>query len=111
MLEKLKSLLLDDVVFYGLLILTIAIIAFGLGRQSVSGVSQTAAGVQVLQSETKKNIVENGIVVVASRSGTKYHLPNCPGASQIKPENRLEFSSIAAAKAAGYGPAANCDGL
>jgi hypothetical protein len=50
-------------------------------------------------------------VVIGSKSGTKYHLPTCPGASQIKSENRIEFASVAAAVAAGYKPAANCPGL
>ncbi|MCA9367941.1 deoxyribonuclease I, partial [Candidatus Kaiserbacteria bacterium] len=49
--------------------------------------------------------------VIASKNGTKYHLPSCPGASQIKEANRLEFASIAQARAAGYEPAKNCPGL
>ena len=50
-------------------------------------------------------------VVVGSKSGTKYHLPDCPGAKRIKPENLVSFETIAAAKAAGYTAAANCPGL
>lgn len=50
-------------------------------------------------------------VVVASRNGTKYHLPSCPGAKQIKPENKITFSSPQEAEAAGYEPANNCPGL
>ncbi|MBY0309891.1 hypothetical protein K2Q16_01960 [Patescibacteria group bacterium] len=45
---------------------------------------------------------------VASRSGKKYHHESCGGAKQIKPENKLYFTTEAAARAAGYGPAANC---
>ena len=49
--------------------------------------------------------------VVASKSGSKYHLPTCAGAKQIKPENLISFASASAAEAAGYTPAANCKGL
>lgn len=54
---------------------------------------------------------QSGVTVIASRNGTKYHLPNCPGASQIKPENQITFASISLAEAAGYKPASNCPGL
>lgn len=50
-------------------------------------------------------------IFVASRNGTKYHLPSCPGAKQIKPENKITFSSPQEAEAAGYEPASNCPGL
>jgi len=46
--------------------------------------------------------------VVASKNGTRYHLPTCPGARTIKEVNRITFASEAAAKAAGYTRAANC---
>jgi hypothetical protein len=46
--------------------------------------------------------------VVASKNGTKYHFPWCPGASQIKDENKIWFASEAAATAAGYAKAKNC---
>jgi hypothetical protein len=49
--------------------------------------------------------------VVASKSGTKYHFSWCPGAKQIKDENKITFETTAAARAAGYTPAANCPGL
>ncbi len=48
---------------------------------------------------------------VASKSGTKYHLPWCPGAKQMKEENKIYFSSKEEAEAAGYTPAANCKGI
>jgi hypothetical protein len=48
---------------------------------------------------------------VASKSGTKYHRADCPGASQIKPENKIFFATAAAAEQAGYTKAANCPGL
>ncbi|MFA5942175.1 MAG: hypothetical protein WC798_00670 [Candidatus Paceibacterota bacterium] len=48
---------------------------------------------------------------VASRNGTKYYLPSCSGASRISESNKVWFSSAEAAVAAGYSPAANCDGI
>ena len=61
------------------------------------------------ETETETMAVEG--VVVASKSGTKYHLPTCSGAKSIKPDNLITFASIAEAEAAGYTPAANCPGL
>ena len=48
---------------------------------------------------------------VASKSGTKYYLPSCASAKRIKDENKVWFATEAAAAAAGYAPAANCEGL
>lgn len=48
---------------------------------------------------------------VASKSGAKYHYPWCSGAQSIKEENKIWFSSIEEARAAGYEPAGNCKGL
>jgi len=120
MMQKLKSFLLDDAVFYALLVVSIAIVAFLLGRNSMSQSHPQPAGVLVSQqaplvvreSEQRVRVSEDGDTgVIASRSGTKYHLPTCPGAKQIKESNKISFSSIEQAKAAGYSAAANCDGL
>ena len=48
---------------------------------------------------------------VASKNGTKYHLPWCSGAKSIKDENKVWFNTKAEAEAAGYTPAANCKGI
>lgn len=48
---------------------------------------------------------------VASKTGTKYHLPTCAGAKQINEENKLWFSTKEEAEAAGYTPATNCKGI
>ncbi len=48
---------------------------------------------------------------VASKTGTKYHLPWCSGARRIKEENKVWFATKEEAEAAGYTPAANCKGL
>ncbi len=135
MLQKLKSFLSDDTFYYGVLIVLVAGASFGLGRQSV-----VERGAQS-SLENNKNLVVTqpapqapaptptttiptpndpqpaavaGAVngeVVASKSGTKYHLPTCPSAKTIKPANLISFATVAAAEAAGYTPAANCKGL
>lgn len=46
--------------------------------------------------------------IVASKKGTKYHLLSCPGASQIKEENKIYFNSVEDAEKAGYTRASNC---
>lgn len=48
---------------------------------------------------------------VASKKGTKYHLPTCSGAKSMSPENKIWFTTKEEAEAAGFGPAANCKGL
>ena len=48
---------------------------------------------------------------VGSKNGTKYHALWCPGASQIKDENKVFFNSKEEAVASGYAPATNCKGL
>lgn len=50
-------------------------------------------------------------MVVASKKGTKYHLPTCSGAKTISAENKITFPNAKAAEKAGYGPAKNCKGL
>lgn len=126
-MEKLKSFLRDDHLFYGLLIVLVGLGSFVLGRQSVtqnnqgntndskisitsSGkpkVSQTASAVVPASPSPESNVG----ILVASKSGARYHLDTCPGAKQIKSENMIYFNSIDEAEAAGYTPAANCPGL
>ncbi len=48
---------------------------------------------------------------VGSKNGTKYHLPTCSGAKNIKEENRIWFGSREEAEAKGYQPASNCKGI
>lgn len=48
---------------------------------------------------------------VASKSGSAYHYPWCPGAAKIKEENKIWFSTKEEAESKGYKPAQNCEGL
>jgi hypothetical protein len=112
------------------LILLVGVTSFGLGRMSISdtpypneqgrendaliinatgptreaGVSSTENTVRVAETPS-----EGGYV--ASKNGTKYHLPWCGSAKQIKEENKIWFPSKEAAEAAGYTPASNCKGI
>ncbi len=117
MYKKLKSFVLDDAVYMALLLILVGVVSFGLGRQSVTSVSVNAAtvsGVTVLNTASEPEFAQPkkpAQRVVASKSGTKYHLLNCPGAKQIKNENKVFFDAPSLAEAAGYTPAANCEGL
>ena len=130
MRQKLKSFLANDALFYGVLLISTAIASFGLGKQSVLQVNSEKSIVKQAEfvdtesaplAPSPTQIIPTAITptelqatageVVASKSGSKYHLPTCAGAKQIKPENLISFASASAAEAAGYTPAANCKGL
>ncbi|MCA9365716.1 hypothetical protein KC723_02380 [Candidatus Kaiserbacteria bacterium] len=119
MYEKLKSFLSDDTVYPSLILVLVGIISFGLGRISVSDISNnshTEASISLSNKEieTTQDLHKNdksAVAVVASKNGTKYHKLDCPGANQIAEKNLIEFASVEEAKAAGYTPAANCPSL
>lgn len=62
-------------------------------------------------SSTPTISVPEGAQYLASKNGTRYHLPWCSGAKSINEANRVWFSTKAEAEAAGYTPAANCKGI
>lgn len=132
--HKFKSLLGSDSLFVSLLILLVAVASFGLGRASLglervdSGpaaitLTQVTAEQPTLAPEAATEVAASGItsatstaaetkpVLVGSKNGTKYHYLWCPGASQMKEENKVYFKSREEAEKAGYTPAANCKGL
>lgn len=123
MYQKLKSFVASDIVFTSLILCVVAIIAFMLGRFSVvlvtndqSSLSLQTAAVRsfptsstAIVSTSSPAVQETaGGAFVASKSGTKYHAIACPGAKQIKDENKIYFATIIEAEAAGYSRAANC---
>ncbi len=124
MLEKLKSWLADDTLYIAVLLVLVGVVSFLLGQQSVTTQISGSEGVgAVVVSEpppsalvsphatSSLHLEAETTVVVASKSGERYHLPDCPGAKQISDKNLISFSTIEAAEAAGYSPAANCPGL
>jgi hypothetical protein len=125
MWEKLKGELATDRTFYALLIVLVGLSAFALGRYTIpqpflGGGEVATAAVSLtytsgaVASATESTVPEapvareTGGAYVASRSGTKYHDVRCSSAGRIAEANRVYFQTEAAARAAGYTPAATC---
>ncbi len=131
---NIKRFFADKDVFLAILLVLVGVASFGLGRASVAdfgpknSTNETTASIPLSQvtdvfnegtneATTTKNIEKSGVPVVAdaqyvaSKNGTKYHLPWCVGAKQIKEENKVWFNSKAEAEKAGYTPAGNCKGI
>ena len=131
MKEKLKSWLLNDQIFYGLMVVFVAVTSFILGQLSVNTNNETTKPfVQMIEpinlnanipttekAEVTSKITTNSTIsdtvnqFVASKNGKRYYLKSCAGAKRIKPENLISFESRELAEAAGYTKAANCPGL
>lgn len=119
-----------DLAIGGIVVL-VGFISFGLGRLSVIWAPREP--VRVITPEFSQSFESSAVspaqsrsqqpaaslsraagekaMVVASKSGAAYHLPDCPGAKKIKPENLITFQNTEEAKQAGYRPAGNCPGL
>ncbi len=127
---KFKGFLANTEYLFALLIVVVALAAFSLGRLSVMEKSEeTQQRAMVSSPAVKAQIEENGEYrteslnanettfdqsasgYVASKSGTKYHLPWCGSAKQIKEENKVWFKTKEEAEKAGYAPASNCKGI
>ena len=102
--------------FLSLVIILVATLSFGIGRLT-GGTKGQGIKVEFDPQLTTYNQQQTASVilaphssseVVASKNGTKYHFPHCPGAKQIKEANKITFASPQAAEAAGYTIAANC---
>lgn len=101
-------------------VICIGLAGFGLGR--LSKINETRPPVAIMEifpqsgfadverGEGRPIIEEKG-EFVASQNGARYHYPWCPGAQQIKEENKVWFATREDAEQAGYTPAANCEGL
>jgi hypothetical protein len=130
MYDKFKRFVENDSFYYGALIVLVAVCSFGLGKISntafisptmppAEAITSHQAQVSFSQEKTPiKPILEEKTVpasdpnsFVASKNGTKYHRATCPGAKQIKEENKIYFGTQDEAQAAGYTKAANCNGL
>src|SRR3989344_769391 len=98
-----------DEIFLVLAFVLVALAAFGLGRLSVAlegeGEFEITYPEGVSSSIGEKELPGNkgaveGVSIsskegayVASKSGSKYHLPWCPGAQAIKEENKIWFET------------------
>jgi len=136
MKEKLKSFLADDSIYMASLLVVVGVLAFILGRLSVVPITQQniegvnplslcpttlCPAVSIIETEASSLPTVAGQAIsatsestqtgsyVASKAGTKYHHISCPGAKQIKEENKIYFNTVQQALAAGYTKAANCN--
>ena len=116
---------------YGLcVVVLVALSSFFLGRLSVFEeravpvtIENISANSPVVLGEFTESSVVNEAPVsvkvtkpsagtyVGSKNGTKFHLPYCPGASQISETNKVWFQTKEEAIAKGYSPASNCKGI
>lgn len=110
----------NDLILIGGVVL-ISLISFGAGRltapASVSPEPIVFENGSDLQASALPSIIDDENIggeegnYVASKNGTKYHLPWCSGAQRIKEENKIWFETREEAEKLGYSPAANCPGL
>lgn len=127
---KFKGYLNNTDILLSILIIVVSLTSFFLGRFSITEnthkIQQKAEFVSTVnQAITQKEgsvettnktpdvpqSAQSEGGYVASKSGTKYHLPWCSGAKRIKEENKVWFATKEEAEAAGYSPASNCKGL
>ncbi len=128
--EKFKGFWNNTEYLLTILIVCVSLSSFWLGRVSVKEQAENVPKMQSATvvtggSNTESNDTgkaENGVTevksgtpveggYVASKSGTKYHLPWCGSAKQIKEENKIWFATKEEAEKAGYTPASNCKGI
>ncbi len=85
--------------------------AFCLGRLSALEDAKPPLSVEQAPVAAEVVALSPGGYVVASRTGSVYYLPWCPGAQKMAPEKQVWFSSEAAAQKAGYSASKSCKGL
>jgi len=112
--EKCKTAVVSvprDVLIIGILIGT-CLASFGLGYFAGKDAGQALGGQGSSTSlETRTTPLNTPGEVVASKAGTKYYLPTCAGADRISDDNKVWFASADLARAQGYEPASNCNGI
>lgn len=100
--------------YIALVIVLVAFLCFGLGRLSVIYGTNNQFSVLPPGASNMAGLPpapEGGGGYVASKNGTAYHFPWCPGALTMKEENKIYFETKEEAEKAGYKPAGNCKGL
>ncbi|MBU1557708.1 hypothetical protein KKC45_01995 [Patescibacteria group bacterium] len=99
-------------VFVVLLIVLTSFTSFGLGR--LSKIDELKTPLQINNSALVQEAIGNKEIIgkyVASKSGSKYHLPWCSGAQTISEKNKIWFENKEEAESRGYTPAKNCKGI
>lgn len=102
-----------DALLIGILILA-SLFSFGLGY--LAGLdaglpAQAGQGTELSLSVSPAAEIGAPGQVLASKNGAKYYPQDCPAARRISEANKVWFASAAAAEAAGYARAANCEGF
>ena len=123
---KSKSLIDKSTIMYLFIIVGVGIGSFGLGRLSVVNTDKDSVdnGISILSNKAllgDANIKENDSKLiepinnvkekryVASKNGKMYYSPGCSGASRIKPENQIWFSTSQDAEKSGYSKSKSCN--
>lgn len=108
-----------------LILVLVGVSSFGLGRLSALEGSKNDLSIldnknvksvkeEIGKSSLGENTLENNDVLsnqkmyVASKNGKIYYSSSCTGASRIKPENQMWFSSKEEAEDSGYTLAKSC---
>jgi hypothetical protein len=94
-----------------IVVILVGMASFGLGRLSAHTEAQNPVNITIATPAAEPAEMYPGGLIVASKTGKKYHFPWCSGAKTMKASNRIWFDSEEAARAAGYTPAGNCAGL
>ena len=93
-------------------IILIGLAGFGLGRLSAMEKGRETVDIKPFAFNINPSTTDTADhLLVASKTGQKYHFPWCSGASQIAEKNKIYFDSYEQAQKAGYTQAANCPGL
>lgn len=105
--------------FLALCLIFVSTISFNLGKinslkQTPITIDGVAADIYsasnqegIIKTNNKPTVVDRRVVV--SKNSDKYHFTWCSGAKRIKEENKIWFADEAAAQAAGYTKAGNCN--
>ena len=110
-----------------LVIFLVGLVGFGIGRLSVLGQGSGAGELRVESTPVPvENVVEaiqgrgeeaqigdssTPTNVVGNKNSMIFHLSTCSGAKNMSDANKVYFSSVGAAVAAGFRAAGNCPGL
>ena len=111
--QKIKNGLEDQLSEWGTvaIVVLVGLSSFGLGRLSAGEEARPVVSIRSAELSSEALPMAPGGLIVASRTGSAYHYPWCPGAATISQGNRVWFKSEEAARRAGYLPAKNCRGL
>lgn len=129
LLARLRA-FLDSRLFLAVLVALVALVSFELGLLANLGRAKPPVTITEPTIDPDARLIKTGPVsqasnagegsqpkkaqgggLVASKGGTKYYYPWCGSASRISDKNKIYFASVTEARAKGYTPAANCQGL